>query len=64
MTRALVLAVWATVAAGPVVCEVLALRGRGVAGLRTALGALSATGARRVLLFVGWMWVGWHFFAR
>lgn len=64
MTRAVVLATWAVLAAGLIACEVLAVVGRGVAGVRTVLGAVAATPARRILLFVGWMWVGWHFFAR
>ena len=64
MTRAVVLATWAVLAAGLVACEVLALLGRAVAGSSAVLGAMSAAPVRRVLLFVGWMWVGWHFFAR
>lgn len=64
MTRALILAAWAGLAAGLLACEVLALLGRDVAGVGTALGAVAATPARRILLFVGWMWLGWHFFAR
>jgi len=64
MTRAVVLATWAMLAAGLVACEVLSLLGRGVASVGTVVGAASANPVRRVLLFVGWMWVGWHFFAR
>lgn len=64
MTRDAVLAVWAALAAGLLSCEVLAVLGRGVAGVGTFLGAVSKTPTRRLVYFVGWMWVGWHFFAR
>ena len=32
--------------------------------VRGVLRVLTATRARRVLMLIGWMWLGWHFFAR
>ena len=31
---------------------------------RGLMRLLTATRTRRVLMLVGWMWLGWHFFAR
>jgi hypothetical protein len=65
VTRQVVLGVWALLAAGLVGCEVLAVVSRGrVAGARGALGLLVAAPWRMAACFVGWMWLGWHFFAR
>lgn len=66
MTRDLLYAWWALVAAGFVVCEVLSYVTRGrYAGMRGMMARLVGSGtARFVVLFVGWMWVGWHLFAR
>jgi hypothetical protein len=65
VTRALVLDVWAALAALLVGCEVLSLlTRRRFAGLLETTGRLASTPARRVALLLGWMWLGWHFFAR
>jgi len=31
---------------------------------RGLLRLLTATRTRRILMLIGWMWLGWHFFAR
>ncbi len=31
---------------------------------RGLIRLLTSTPARRVLMLIGWMWLGWHFFAR
>jgi anti-sigma-K factor RskA len=58
---------WALLALAVAVLVALALAGRaGVA--RRPLAPLEAYLARhpaaRVVLVLGWMWLGWHFFAR
>ncbi|HVA73599.1 MAG TPA: hypothetical protein VNF71_03450 [Acidimicrobiales bacterium] len=66
MTRTAVLAVWAVVAALFAACELVSIathrRYTGVQGFLDRIGG--ASNRRLVVLFVGWMWVGWHFFAR
>lgn len=70
MTREVVLGIWAAVGVGLLASELAArfLRpGSGPPGLATAadvLDRLSGTTARLLAVFVGWMWLGWHFFAR
>ena len=69
MTREIVLWVWAVVAAGLVSCEVparlgLTVRGRRAATFGDALEALTGRTWSLVAAFVGWMWLGWHLFAR
>jgi hypothetical protein len=65
MTRADSYAVWAVLFGLVVVGEALAHVGhhrvRGFASLATPLLARTPS---RLALFVGWMWLGWHFFAR
>ena len=31
---------------------------------RGLIQLLTATRTRRILMLIGWMWLGWHFFAR
>jgi hypothetical protein len=31
---------------------------------RGLMRLLTATRLRRILMLIGWMWLGWHFFAR
>ena len=65
MIRTLVLVGWAIVAAGFVFCEVISLADPArVAGLGEVLRRLSGSRWRLVIVFPGWMWLGWHFFAR
>lgn len=66
MTRLAFLAAWALVAALFAACELVSVvthrRYSGAQGLLDRLGG--GSNRRLLLLFVGWMWVGWHFFAR
>lgn len=63
--RDLSLALWALCAGLVVSCECLArFAKRPFATFRAFLRLLSGTTSRTVVLFVGWMWLGWHFFAR
>lgn len=65
MTRQGVLWVWAAVAVAFVACEALSLvTRRRTASIATVLDLLSAAPLGMVVLFVGWMWLGWHLFAR
>ncbi len=65
MTRQAVLWVWVALAVGLGGCQVLAVvTRRRVAGVGGVLALLVATRWRMVACYVGWMWVGWHFFAR
>jgi hypothetical protein len=65
VTREAVLWVWAVVVAGLVLCEPLSLATRRrTASIGTLLAVLGASRLRLVAVFVGWMWVGWHLFAR
>jgi hypothetical protein len=65
MTRLASLAIWAAIAGGFIGCEALSLvNRRRTAGFDQFLSAVGTKGWRTVPLFVGWMWLGWHFFAR
>jgi hypothetical protein len=65
VTRADCYALWAVLLGLLVVGEALAHLGhhrvRGFAALVTPLLARTPS---RLALFLGWMWLGWHFFAR
>lgn len=58
-------AVWAALGAVVAVGQLVAARSR---GHRPGLGAvaelLAAHPATRVVVVLGWMWLGWHAFAR
>ncbi len=65
MTRSLALAIWATLAFLLAGCEVLSLlTGRRFAGLLELTRRVTRPLAGRVVLLAGWMWLGWHLFAR
>jgi hypothetical protein len=65
MTRLAVLAIWAAIATGFVACEALSLANRRrTAGFDHFLSVIGKGRWRTVPLFVSWMWLGWHFFAR
>ncbi len=65
MTRTAILAVWAFLALLLVGCEALSLLSRRrFTGLQGFLDRLTRGNVRFVAVFVGWMWLGWHFFAR
>lgn len=64
-TRHAVLVVWAllgaAVAAGQVVA---ALSGGRFPGLGPLVARITARPVGRVVMVLGWMWLGWHAFAR
>jgi len=63
VSRAVTLAGYAVLAVLVVAWEVAARRSRRHAMLADFAGAVAATPARWLLL-AGWLWVGWHVFAR
>lgn len=65
MTRQLAMWLWALLAALLVGCEALSVATRRrFAGVRKVLDLASASDAGLVVVLLGWMWLGWHFFAR
>lgn len=65
MMRAVSLGVWATVALALVASEVAAVvRHDPQAGLGELLRCLVGNWRRMIAIYLGWMWLGWHFFAR
>lgn len=65
MSRQVVLACWAVVAVAAVACEATALASGGrVRGLLGLMARVTRHDLALVGAFLGWMWVGWHFFAR
>ena len=64
MTRIASLTVWGFLAIGPLACEVASLIGSRLAGFGRVLDVVGTGRWRTLPLFVGWMWLGWHFFAR
>lgn len=64
MTRDVVLGAWACVALMFIGSEVLAVVSDRTAGFRELLQRAVSSNWRIVLAFIGWMWIGWHFFAR
>ncbi len=64
-TRLATLVIWGVLALGIVALWAAARLGRGrVARPSKAWGLLLRHPVGRVLLLVGWMWLGWHLFAR
>lgn len=64
-SHALTLLVWALlgiVAAGLSVLSVV--RPRWLSTPSAAVGALLSSSWRRPIVLLGWMWLGWHLFAR
>ena len=64
MTRVASLTVWGLLAGGALACEVASLIGGRIAGFGRVLDVIAVGRWRTLPLFVGWMWLGWHFFAR
>ncbi len=59
------LIVWAVLGAGVVVLQLVAVRSTGrLPGLGTVVRRVATYRAGRYLLVLGWMWLGWHAFAR
>jgi len=64
-SREVTLGVWIVIGIGfAACCLVSALRPGAVATPRTAIAALVAAPWRRAVVVLGWMWLGWHLFAR
>ena len=65
MIRALVVTVWVLLAVIAIACEAVAVAGKARIGdLRALREFLTGSRVVTVILLLGWMWVGWHFFAR
>ncbi|HZU80934.1 MAG TPA: DUF6186 family protein [Acidimicrobiales bacterium] len=65
MTRLVVLCLWGAAVVALLLAELASVRsGRRVAGVGELLTRLTASRFRLAVVFVGWMWLGWHFFAR
>ncbi|HTT86826.1 MAG TPA: DUF6186 family protein [Acidimicrobiales bacterium] len=63
--RTTALAVWAALGAVVVALEALALRcGGRVPGIGALARRITVRPVGRALLVLGWMWLGWHAFAR
>jgi hypothetical protein len=57
--------IWSVLAATLVGCQVIALASRGRLPTMGALfGVITAGPLRRAVVLLGWMWLGWHAFAR
>ena len=64
-TRDATLAVWAALGALAVAAELAALAWRGrVPGIGAVLDRIGSNRVGRAALVLGWMWLGWHAFAR
>jgi hypothetical protein len=65
MTRTVVLALWGLVALGVVACAVLPVLTKGRFATFLAYARwLTRTRPAFALIFLGWLWLGWHLFAR
>ena len=65
IVRDVVLGFWAVGAFALLGCELRTVLGsRRVAGFGAVLDRLTGSRLRTVSFFVGWMWLGWHCFAR
>jgi hypothetical protein len=64
-TRDWTFAVWALVGIGVVTCLVAtALAGDPIPTLGATVRRITASRVGRVVIVLGWMWLGWHAFAR
>ncbi|MFZ0664477.1 MAG: DUF6186 family protein [Acidimicrobiales bacterium] len=65
MTREGSFIVWAALGFAVVCCVVVsAVRPRWIATFNSSVRGLVSTTWVRVIVVVGWMWLGWHLFAR
>ena len=63
--RSVTFVVWTVLGLATLVVVALAMAGRGrIARPSALLLPVSTHPVVRVLVVLGWMWVGWHFFAR
>lgn len=59
------LVVWAVLGLATLACVVVSMvRPAWIATFNTTVRALVSPLALRVVVVLGWMWLGWHFFAR
>ena len=64
-SRSVTLLIWALVGAGTLGLAFLSVVvPKWVATPRAAIAALVASPWSRWIVFLGWMWLGWHLFAR
>jgi len=64
-SRDLALAIWSVLGLVVVACVALSVvRPATLPTFDTAVRALVSQPARRVIVVLGWMWLGWHLFAR
>lgn len=65
MIRTLCFVIWAFAAFLLLMDELLSISSRGaVPGIARVLEIASSKPYRVIVLFIGWMWLGWHLFAR
>jgi hypothetical protein len=62
--RLATIVVWVALALVAVGLEAAALSTRRLAGVGAALSRLARSPAGRLAVALGWMWLGWHVFAR
>lgn len=55
---------WVVLGAAAGVIEVWAVAGRRTPTAGRVLGTLMHPAAGRIVLLAGWVWLGWHLFAR
>lgn len=65
VTRVITIIGFSAVIAGIVILEVIARRpGTRIPTLGEWLGYLMRPKAGRAIILLGWLWLGWHYFAR
>jgi hypothetical protein len=65
ISRHTTLVVWAVLGAGVVGCQIVAaLSGGRIPGLGTVIRRITVSPVGRSAFVLGWMWLGWHAFAR
>ncbi|MDQ4091826.1 MAG: DUF6186 family protein [Actinomycetota bacterium] len=64
MSRTTTLVGYCLLAAAFVGCQLAGLRSERVPTIGQAVARITAARAGRWLLLAGWLWVGWHLFAR
>jgi hypothetical protein len=55
---------WGVILLGFVLVELVARTGRRTSTISEALSAILSRTSLRLALVLGWMWLGWHAFAR
>ena len=65
VTRVITIIGFSAVIAGIVILEIIARRpGTRIPTLGEWLGYLMRPKAGRAIILLGWLWLGWHYFAR